>query len=128
MRTHEIEQALEKMEELDAKQKDLEQHIKAIQNSSPFCQLPRPFHERLDQQIEIIHQKALIWNDIRSFIIAGGKTLWQLAVENKETPVKRFGEEDMIDFGAKEVRRLLSQAQYESGSLLKYSEVMLCSS
>ena len=102
-----IEKGIAKIAKLDVKEQQFLKEADAIQYSSPLCQLP-PVHGRvLDKAIAISVKKAIIWNDIRNFILSGTKkTLWQIAVAQR-LPTVRYGEERHLDFSASDLKNAI---------------------
>jgi len=105
-----IEKQIVKIEKLDIKIHELDNQYEAIKSVSPLCQLSPISENILDKMAKLSRKKAKIWNYLRHYGIAGtGETLWQLAVASKKTAVNRHGEENHLDFGAKEIRELINE-------------------
>ena len=72
-----------------------------IQKTSPYCQLPSPFHEALDKAVKIGNKQAKIWNEIRGFILKDNKTtIWQFSIK-KNFPIRNFGQESFFKLTSK---------------------------
>ena len=110
----EVENGLQEIARLDKEEEQLETKYQQIKRSSPVMQLPKAAYDILNQEVDISKKKAEIWNNIRHYIVSSGKprvnTLWQVAID-KGLPVKMFGEEHGLDFGAEEIRNILSKTK-----------------
>lgn len=114
----EVQIGLEEIAKLDEIEEKLEKRYRGVKESSPLMQLPPIAYDILDQEVNISMRKAEIWNNIRGYVVSNEKprvyTLWQVAID-RGLPVHRFGKENMLDFGAKEIYKILSESTKEKG-------------
>lgn len=106
-----VANGLKRIEKLDVKQKEYSDEADAILKTSGVGQAPPPFYKALDKAVEIMKKKAKIWNEIRHYLICG-KTLWQLAIKNNLS-VHFYGEEEMLDFTARDIIKFINSWKEE---------------
>ena len=101
-----MKQEINLLIELEDKKENLEKELKAIQKSSPFCQLPNCYFEVLNEETHIAEQQANIFNEIRGFIINDRfMTIWQFCI-SKNMPVKNFGKENILNLSKEDLLKL----------------------
>jgi hypothetical protein len=87
---------LQEIISLQIERENFERQADVIQSTSPFCQLPEPFNEALNEAIKIGDKQAKLWNELRGFLLKDKKTtIWQFAIKNN-FPVRRFGIEEFL--------------------------------
>lgn len=107
---------LKKWLKLDDTQEQLSQDVDAIYRTSAVGQAPLIYHEKLEKLLKVQNEKAVIWNEIRSFIIpdSNDNTLWQAALKADEKmklayyDVHYFGKEEHIGFTVNDIEKLYS--------------------
>lgn len=107
---------LKKWGKLDAKQKELSFQLDAIYKTSAVGQAPPCFHTTADKLLKVEQDKALIWNEIRGFIIPGTNyvTLWQMAIKHDKVNnevyynVNLWGKEEHVGFTVQDIEKLYS--------------------
>ena len=78
-----------------------------ILKTSAVGQSPPVADTTLNKAISLGEKQALIWNNIRSHVTKDGKTtLWQLAFK-MGYPVRRFGNEEMLNLNMTQVKKLM---------------------
>lgn len=88
---------------LQSKREEYERKADNIQKVSPFCQLPIPFFEELDEAVKIGSKQAEIWNEIKGFILKDNKTtIWQFAVK-RNFPVRYFDQEHFLKLDSEQL-------------------------
>ena len=105
----EVIEGIQKMEQIQIVEDELEQKFQGIKKTSPFGQLPSIIDQVLDQQIIQIKKRSKIWNEIRGFCVTGTYgTLWQLAISSKLC-VKQWGDEDILQFTTQQLKQILKE-------------------
>lgn len=107
---------LKKWAKLDDEQEQLSQDVDAIYRTSAVGQAPMIYHEKLEKLLKVQKEKAMIWNDIRGFIIPDSNctTLWQAALKSDKEQklayydVHYFGKEEHIGFTIEDIEKLYS--------------------
>ena len=107
----ELEAGIKKIEKLDAKRREYVTEYEQIVSTSGVGQAPPVAGVALNKAMEISKKQAKIWNDIRSYIVVGNKTLWQVAVSDKENIVKQIGKEEGLDFYGSDIREMIDRAR-----------------
>ena len=105
---------LKKWEKLDAKQKKISIEADGIFQTSAVGQAPPCYHRTLDKILKIEQEKAVIWNEIRGFIVPETKfkSLWEMALQwDKDHnlayyDVHHFGEENHVSFTVQDIEKL----------------------
>ena len=106
----ELERGIQRIEKLDIKEREFSKNADMILSSSGVGQAPPIYYQTLDKVIKIAEKKAEIWNEIRSLIVSGFKTLWQIALASKTIVVVTYGQEKMLKCYGKDIRNLLREA------------------
>ena len=106
-----IERGIQRIEKLDIKEKEFSKNADMILSSSGVGQAPPIYYQTLDKAIKIAEKKAEIWNEIRSLIVSGFKTLWQIALASKTIVVVTHGQEEMLKCYGKDIRNLTKQEE-----------------
>ena len=101
-----IEIELRRMKKLEIREQKLSLDAKAILSTSAMGQAPPCYHNTVGKMLVVNQKRAEIWNGMRSKIAAKGKSLWQLALENKLI-VKTYGRECILNFNSEDIKRLL---------------------
>lgn len=106
------EYSIKQIERLDTKQEPLRIQADGIQRTSAIGQPPPVLEVVWNKILSLMEKKAKIWNDdIRGKIIPNShETFWQAGIRT-ELDVKRFGKENILLFGAKEIKALMNNSQ-----------------
>lgn len=110
-----LDRKLKRLIPLDKLQSERSAIIDAIFRTSPVCQAPPAYHKSCDILCDILGRKAVIWNDVRHYIIAPGITLWQAAILEENFFVKRTGVEDGFSNTYNDVITLIAKTRKAAG-------------
>lgn len=105
---------LKKWGRLDVKQKQISQDLDCIYKTSAMGQAPPIYHKTVDKLLKIEQEKAVIWNEIRGFIVpdTNYQTLWQLALQYDKDhkfayyDVHHWGTEGHVGFTVADIEKL----------------------